>query len=95
MCISVVPNGDGDWKGSYVSVFAYLMRGENDEHLPWPFTGTVTIELLNQLTNQNHVSISIRLTPDANRRVQDGDRAITVVNVSSHTCPLLLITVNT
>ena len=54
MCIKVDCNGYGISKGTHVSVYAYLMRGENDDHLPWPFTGTVTVELLNQLEDDSH-----------------------------------------
>ena len=77
MSINVVPDGNGDGKGTHVSVYAYLMRGENDDHLPWPFTGTVIIELLNQLTDQKHISMSMKLMGDANKRVLDGDKAVT------------------
>ena len=38
------------WKS--VSMFAFLLKGENDDYLPWPFTGTVTVELLNQLEDK-------------------------------------------
>ena len=54
MHIRVDTNGWGDGKGTHVSVAAKIMRGENDDHLPWPFTGTVTFELLNQLEDDNH-----------------------------------------
>ena len=66
MCIKVYANGngDGDSLGSCVSVFVYLMRGNNDDCLPWPFTGTVTIELLNQLEDKNHISRSTRFLSD-------------------------------
>ena len=55
-CIRVDAKGWGDGEGTHVSMAAYLMRGENDAHLPWPFTGTVTVELLNQLEDDNHIS---------------------------------------
>ena len=32
-----------------ISVFCNLMKGENDDHLRWPYKGTITISLLNQL----------------------------------------------
>ena len=51
-------NGTRDGTGTHVSVFVYYMRGENDELLPWPFTGKVKIELLNQLEDNNHYSKS-------------------------------------
>ena len=41
-CISVYANGNGDGEGTHVSVYAYLMKGDNDDSLTWPFTGTVT-----------------------------------------------------
>ena len=71
MCINVDCNGNGDGEGTHISVFAYLMRGENDDHLPWPFTGTVTFELLNQLEDDNHDIDDITFLPDddASQRV--------------------------
>ena len=39
MCISVNANGNGDGKGTHVSVYAYLMKGENDDLLTWPLLG--------------------------------------------------------
>ncbi len=54
MCIRVDANGSGAGKGTHVSVFAYLMKGDNDDSLSWPFTGRVTFELLNQLEDDNH-----------------------------------------
>ena len=47
-------NGNDEGKNTHVSVFGYLMKGKNDDNLPWPFTGEVTITLLNQLTDENH-----------------------------------------
>ena len=52
--VCVVANGFGDGEGTHVSVFACLMKGDNDDSLTWPFTGTVTFELLNQLEDKNH-----------------------------------------
>ena len=45
MCLRVDANGDGAEKGTHVSVFVYLMRGEFDDILKWPFRGDVTIQL--------------------------------------------------
>ena len=77
MCILVYANGVGCGKGTHVSVYAYLMKGENDDYLPWPFTGKGTIELLNQLEDNNHRSITITFPADDedNQRVVTGDRA--------------------
>ena len=38
MCISMYANGNGDGVNTHVSVYVYLMKGENDECLPWLFT---------------------------------------------------------
>ena len=54
MCMNVEADGEGAGEGTHVSVYAHLMKGENDDSLTWPFSGTVTIELLNQLEDKNH-----------------------------------------
>lgn len=65
MCIKLDVNGYGCGTESHVSVYAFLMRGENDEHLEWPFSGSVTVELLNQLEDKNHHSKSILFQSDS------------------------------
>ena len=45
MCLKVYANGQGDGEGTHVSVFVYLMRGEFDDDLKWPFSGEIMIEL--------------------------------------------------
>ena len=77
MCIKVYANGCGDYKGTHVSVYVYLMKGENDDYLPWPFTGKVTVELLNQLEDKNHHSVSTIFTSDkdVSQRVVDEERS--------------------
>ena len=37
-------SGCEDGKGTHISVITYLMRGENDDDISWPYTGTITIE---------------------------------------------------
>ena len=54
MCLKVYANGDRDGKGTHVSVYIYLMRGDNDDNLKWPFKGTIKISLLNQLEDRQH-----------------------------------------
>ena len=49
-----------------VSVFVVFMRGENDDNLVWPFTGTVCIELLNQLQDDQHRRYEFKYTEDKN-----------------------------
>ena len=45
--VTVCSNNAGEDKG-FISVFFYLMRGEFDDQLQWPFQGDITIQLLNQ-----------------------------------------------
>ena len=47
MCLNVDANGFAEGKGTHVSVFVYLMQGEFDNELNWPFKGTVTVQMLN------------------------------------------------
>ena len=76
LCIKVYTNGLGNGYGTHISVFAYLMCGENDDHLPWPFTGTVEIELLNQLNdNWHHSMTNTDFDSARGKRVLDGNRA--------------------
>ncbi len=71
MCIKVINYS------THVSLSAYLMKGDNDDSLSWPFTGTVTIELLNQLEDKNHhkVTTTFPAYSRASRRVVDRERA--------------------
>ena len=39
---------------AHVSVFCYLNRGEYDDQLKWPFRGDITIQLLNQSSDEGH-----------------------------------------
>uniref|UniRef100_A0A1X7TDB5 MATH domain-containing protein n=1 Tax=Amphimedon queenslandica TaxID=400682 RepID=A0A1X7TDB5_AMPQE len=59
MSLNVLPNGQGTSKGMHLSFFVCLMAGEYDNSLEWPFQGEVTVELLNQLEDQNHKKITI------------------------------------
>ncbi len=77
LCICVYANGL-DVRGTHVSVSAHLMKGDNDDSLSWPFTGTVTIELLNQLEDKNHHKKTVTFTADyeVNEIVVDGERSL-------------------
>ena len=48
MCLRMYLNGDGEGKGTHVSLFLVLMKGEHDSILPWPFTRKVTLALIHQ-----------------------------------------------
>ena len=79
MCIRVDANGNGDGADTHVSVFAYLMKGKNDDNLSWPFAGEVTITLLNQLADRNHYTRTCSFLQDSSigRRVVNDEIAAT------------------
>ena len=54
MCLRVDANGNGSSKGTYVSVFVHILRGEFDDQLKWPITGNFTVQLLNQEEDRGH-----------------------------------------
>ena len=67
-CIYVYPQGCGDGKGTRVSVYTCLMKGQFDDHLKWPFRGEITIQIVNQDGDHDHVEKTIPYndgTPDA------------------------------
>ena len=60
MCIRVDTDGYGSDIGTHVSVFASLLEGAYDASLSWPFMGSVTFMLLNQLADDNHHSKTLQ-----------------------------------
>ncbi len=77
MVISIDANGYDEYKGTHVSVWVYLMRGEYDDQLEFPFKGTIKFELLNQLEDKNHHCDSYTYdgTEDSSKRVIDRERS--------------------
>ena len=75
LCIYVHAKGHGVGENSHVSVFSVLMKGDNDDYLVWPFTGTITMQLLNQLEDKNHHEESCTFPEDneRNKRVLDDE----------------------
>ena len=63
MCLRVDANGHGDGKGTHLSVAFFLMRGEFDNHLTWPFQGDIIVQLVNQLAkDRGHFTYSARFS---------------------------------
>ena len=60
--LAVHPNGKGDFKGKSVSAYTHLMKGEYDivNKLKFPFRGVITVQLVNQREDKNHVENLIR-----------------------------------
>ena len=79
MCLEVWGNGYGPGKGTHLSVYVRLMKGENDDHLKWPLSVTMQIFLLNQASDSDHVPIQVTYhdaTEKASGRVTQGTRAV-------------------
>ena len=54
MQIRVNANGRYSSKDTYVSVYVWLLQGQYDNNLKWPFYGEITIKLLNQVEDRKH-----------------------------------------
>jgi len=52
MCLNVYAGGNGNGKGTHVSVYLYLMKGPYDDKLGhWPLRGMFKAELLSQVND--------------------------------------------
>ncbi|XP_028676130.1 TNF receptor-associated factor 5 isoform X1 [Erpetoichthys calabaricus] len=49
-------NGDGNGKGTHLSLYIVLMKGEFDSLLPWPFKQMVTLMILDQSGAKSDIS---------------------------------------
>ena len=77
--LRVDANGDGSGKGTHVTVGVYLMKGENDDILTWPFKCDTTIRLLNWREDKEHVETILDFNDSDDikyrKRVMEGDTA--------------------
>ena len=48
LCCRIYLNGDGNGKGTHISIFLIIMKSEYDNLLKWPFRNRMTFILLNQ-----------------------------------------------
>ena len=64
MCARLYLNGDGKGRGTHISVFFVVMRGQYDALLRWPFRQKVTFMLLDQ-DNVKHVIEAFRPDPNS------------------------------
>ena len=69
MCIRVDANGNTSGHGTHVSVHTKLLEGAYDASLSWPFMGSVTFMLLNQLADDNHHSWMLKYETKHNANV--------------------------
>ena len=62
MRLRVFANGESVGMGKCISVYAILVPGKYDGYLKWPFRGHLTVAMLNQLNDNNHVTFTIAFT---------------------------------
>ena len=83
MCLGIDANGFCPSLSNHLGVALYMMKGEFDSSLQWPFKGVVTIELVNHSTRGKNYTIDIveenshleRDYKDIFSRVTKGDRS--------------------
>ena len=78
MCLRVDANGWGHGSGTHVSAANYLLRGEYDDNLLWPFRGEITFQLINRRADEGHVEGTILFDDSTDSdacRVMEGERA--------------------
>lgn len=69
--MAVIVSANGDSGGTHVAITALLLEGIRDDRLKWPFTGTLTFVLLNQLEDRNHHTMTSSPTVADNVLVGD------------------------
>ena len=84
MCSRIYLNGDGMGKGTHLSLFFIMMRGNYDALLKWPFSQKITFHLVDQ-NNKDHVFDAFRPDPTSS----SFKRPVTDMNIASG-CPMLL-----
>ncbi|XP_036383854.1 TNF receptor-associated factor 1 [Megalops cyprinoides] len=82
VCMRLYLNGDGVGRGTHISLFFVVMKGEYDALLSWPFKHKVTFSLLDQ-NHKEHVVDAFR--PDLSS--SSFQRPVSDMNVASG-CPL-------
>ncbi|XP_072365734.1 TNF receptor-associated factor 5-like isoform X2 [Scyliorhinus torazame] len=55
LCARAYLNGDGTGKGTHLSLFFVVMKGDYDSLLLWPFKQKVSLVLLDQSPKKNHI----------------------------------------
>ncbi|XP_044199562.1 TNF receptor-associated factor 5 [Thunnus albacares] len=79
MAVKAYLNGDGEGRGTHLSLYVVLMPGDFDALLPWPFKQTVCLSVLDQSGAGNHRSLSFRPDPTSKsfqRPAADGNVAV-------------------
>ena len=84
ICLRLYLNGDGTGKGTHLSFFFVIMKGEYDDILPWPFEHPVTLMLLDRGSQVPKKNIVETFKPDVSS--SSFQRPQTEMNIASG-CP--------
>ncbi|GFR76693.1 TNF receptor-associated factor 3 [Elysia marginata] len=86
MCARIYLNGDGIGRGTHMSLYFVVMKGEYDALLPWPFQHRVSLMLLDQSSQKRHLKDEFFPDPNSTsfRRPENAE-----MNVASG-CPLFV-----
>ena len=72
VCLVVYPNGIEYGKGSHMSVFVGLLKGEHDDQLAWPLELDVAIELLNWREDKEHLEHTVTMNSEYYKLTKNG-----------------------
>ena len=90
MCLRIDANGWGGNESNHVGIALFMMPGDYDEILKWPFRGNIIIQLLNQLGDREHLVITIPVTDRSDdkfcSRVMLGERSPNGWGLSNFIC---------
>ena len=81
MYASVYPAGNVF--SNHLSCFLYLMKGPHDDNLSWPLRDKFEIQLLNQIGDNQHHSVTV----DYDKDMSCGDRVVEDDEVSGYGKP--------
>ena len=67
LCLRINLNGVDSGVGRYIALFVHMMQGDYDSILEWPFTGRITLTILDQSEGtefRQHISKSFIVNPN-------------------------------
>ena len=60
--VRVYLSGVDNGRRRHVAIFVHMMEGEHDDLLQWPFTGTITLSILDRSGAKNDISQIVQAT---------------------------------
>lgn len=66
LCLCVWPNGTKNGNNAHLAAGVQFLKGPYDDSLSWPFEGSITLQLLNQISDEDHCSNKVDINSDDN-----------------------------